>query len=75
MRADVALFPVDGLETAGADADPVAALVLAPPRRVRHLLVEGRAVVRDGRLADADEDEIAREGHRVARRIAERAAR
>lgn len=75
MRADVALFPVDGLETAGADGDLLAALVLAPPPRVRHLLVEGRAVVRDGRLADADEDEIAREGHRIARRIAERAAR
>jgi cytosine/adenosine deaminase-related metal-dependent hydrolase len=71
-RADVALFPVDGLETAGADVDPVAALVLAPPPRVRHLLVEGRAVVRDGRLANADEDEIAREGHRVALRVAER---
>ncbi|HEU4356279.1 MAG TPA: 8-oxoguanine deaminase [Actinomycetota bacterium] len=70
MRADVALFPVDGLATAGADVDPVAALVLAPPARARHLLVEGREVVRDGRLASADEDEIAREGHRMARRIA-----
>jgi cytosine/adenosine deaminase-related metal-dependent hydrolase len=75
MRADIALFPVDGLETAGADADPVAALVLSPPSRVRHLLVEGVPVVRDGRLVRADEDEIAREGHRVARRIAEGAAR
>jgi cytosine/adenosine deaminase-related metal-dependent hydrolase len=70
MRADIALFPVDGLATAGADADPVAALVLAPPSRVRHLLVDGRPVVRDGRLTGADEDEIAREGHRMARRIA-----
>lgn len=75
MRADVALFQVDGLETAGADADLVAGLVLAPPPRVRHLLVEGSTVVRDGRLARADEDEIAREGHRVARRIAEDLAR
>jgi cytosine/adenosine deaminase-related metal-dependent hydrolase len=74
-RADVALFPVDGLESAGADVDPVAALVFAPPSRARHVLVEGRAVVRDGRLANADEDEIAREGHRVARRIAAEAAR
>jgi len=70
MRADVALFPVDELATAGADADLVAALVFAPPPRVRHLFVDGRPVVRDGRLANADEDEIAREGHRVARRIA-----
>jgi cytosine/adenosine deaminase-related metal-dependent hydrolase len=69
-RADVVLFPVDGLETAGADADPVAGLVLAPPSGARHVLVEGRAVVRDGHLANADEEAIAREGHRIARRIA-----
>ena len=75
MRADVALFPVDGLETAGADADPVAALMLSSPPRVRHLLVEGTPVVLDGRLARADEEEIARQGHRVARRIAQGAVR
>ena len=68
-RADVALFPVDGLETAGAGVDPVAALVLSPPARVRHLVVEGEWVVRDGHLVHADEEEISREGHRVARRI------
>jgi len=75
MRADVALFPVDGLASAGAEDDPVAALVLCAPPRVRHLLVEGRPVVRDGRLVGGDEDEIAREGHRMGRRIAEEASR
>ena len=69
-RADVALFAVDDLAHAGFEADPVAGLVLAAPARVRHLLVEGRRVVRDHRLVHADEDAIAREGHRVARRIA-----
>lgn len=72
-RADVALFAADGLEFAGAEADPVAALLLCTPRRVRHLFVEGQPVVRDGRLVTADEDAIARVGHRVARRIGERA--
>jgi cytosine/adenosine deaminase-related metal-dependent hydrolase len=70
-RADLALFGVDDLGHAGA-ADPVAAVLYCSPGRVRHLLVEGRTVVRDGRLETADEDEIAREGHRVARRIAGR---
>ena len=69
-RADVALFGVDGLAFAGAGADPVAALVFSGTERVRHLLVEGRRVVSGGRLVTADEEEIAREGHRVARRIA-----
>jgi cytosine/adenosine deaminase-related metal-dependent hydrolase len=72
MRADVALYGVDGLSFAGAEADLVAAVALSAPLRVRHLFVEGRAVVRDGRLATADEDVIAREGHRVAARIAGR---
>jgi cytosine/adenosine deaminase-related metal-dependent hydrolase len=69
-RADLALFPVDGLSTAGADADPVAALVLCRPERVRHLLVEGRVIVRDGNLETADESAIAEVGHRTARAIA-----
>jgi hypothetical protein len=47
----------------------VAALVYCTPARVRHLLVEGRPVVRDGRLVGADEDTIAAQGRRVARRI------
>lgn len=73
-RADVALFGVDGLGHAGTDADPLAGLLMGGTQRVRDLLVEGRFVVRDGRLATADEDDIAREGHRVGRRIARAAA-
>jgi cytosine/adenosine deaminase-related metal-dependent hydrolase len=72
-RGDVALFGIDGLLDAGAAADPVAGLLMGDARRVRHLLVEGRSIVREGRLVTADEDEIAREGHRVGRRIAEAA--
>jgi cytosine/adenosine deaminase-related metal-dependent hydrolase len=72
QRADIALFGVGGLEFAGAERDPVAALLHCAPQRVRHLFVEGHHVVQDGRLATADEDDIAREGRRVARAIASR---
>ena len=72
QRGDVALFALDSLALAGADADPAAALVYCSPQRVRHLIVEGRAVVRDGHLVHVDEEVIAREGHRVGRRIVER---
>jgi len=68
-RGDVALFDVSGLATAGVEADPVAGIVLAWPQRVRHLLVEGRFVVRDGTLATVDEGALAAEAHRIARRI------
>jgi cytosine/adenosine deaminase-related metal-dependent hydrolase len=69
MRADVALFGVDGLAHAGTETDPVAGLLMGAAERVRDLLVEGAAVVRDGRLVTADEGEIAREGRRVGRAI------
>ena len=68
-RGDVTLFEVDDLAHAGA-SDPVASLVLCAPRGPRHLLVEGRAVVRDRRLVGIDQDDIARRGHELARRIA-----
>jgi cytosine/adenosine deaminase-related metal-dependent hydrolase len=51
-RADLAIWDMNGVEAAGSwDA---AALLLAGPSRVRDLLVEGRAVVRDGSLVSAD---------------------
>ena len=62
-RADIAIWRTDGLELGGAD-DLLAALVLSAPHRVDTLLVGGREVVRDGQLANASTDEIARE-HRV----------
>ncbi|MDR7539714.1 MAG: 8-oxoguanine deaminase [Armatimonadota bacterium] len=74
-RADVALFPVDGLAFAGAEADLVAALLFCGPPRVHHLFVEGRPVVRAGRLVGVDEAEIAAAGRRLARRIAGGAGR
>lgn len=52
MRADIAIWDTTGLESAGS-WDP-AALVLAGPGSVRDLFVEGRALVKDGRLATVD---------------------
>ena len=68
-RADVAIWDLHGLETAGS-WDP-AALLLAGPRRVRHLLVEGRQIVRDGQITTLDIDAlIARQSQLVARLMA-----
>jgi cytosine/adenosine deaminase-related metal-dependent hydrolase len=53
-RADIALFSVEGPAFAGAEADPVASLVFCAPGPVRHLLVDGKFVVREGRLADGN---------------------
>ena len=51
-RADIALWDVTGLESAGS-WDP-AALLLAGPQKVRHLFVEGRQIVRDYAITTLD---------------------
>ncbi|MBN9678387.1 8-oxoguanine deaminase [Salipiger bermudensis] len=51
-RADLALWDVTGIDSAG--SWDKAALLLAGPQRVRHLFVEGRQVVRDGLLTTID---------------------
>ncbi len=68
-RADIAVWRTDGLELGGAETDPVAGLVFSAPHRVDRLYVAGEEVVRDGRLVRADEDEIAREHRKAARRL------
>ncbi|HEY6870364.1 MAG TPA: amidohydrolase family protein, partial [Novosphingobium sp.] len=57
LRADLAVWDLGGIASTGA-WDLVAALVLAPPPGVRDLFVEGRAVVRGGRLAQAEPDRV-----------------
>lgn len=66
-RGDLAIWEVSGLGAAGA-WDPVAALVLCGPFQVRDLVVEGRRVVREGRLAGLEiEAVVERANRRVAR--------
>jgi len=52
QRADLALWDLRQIEAAGS-WDPVA-LLLAGPRRVHHLFVEGRQIVRDGHIVSFD---------------------
>jgi cytosine/adenosine deaminase-related metal-dependent hydrolase len=67
FRADIAVWDVAGLESAGSwDA---AALVLAGPDRVRDLFVEGRQIVAEGRLVTADERALAARAARAVARL------
>ncbi len=64
-RADIAIWDVSGISSAGS-WDP-AALLLAGPTRVRDLIVEGRQVVRDGQITTIDLDRvITRQNHLAA---------
>ena len=71
--ADLVLWRTDGLGHSSIE-DPVAALVLGAAAPVTLSLVDGRTVVEDGRLSTADEESIAHEARRQARRLARIAA-
>ena len=50
MAADIVTVPLDHIGMAGAQHDPLAALLFCQVPRVRHSIVNGRVVVRDGQL-------------------------
>ncbi len=68
-RADLAIWDLSGVEAAGA-WDPVAALVLCGPTRVRDLLVEGRPIVEGGRITRLDLVRLTDRQRALARRLA-----
>jgi cytosine/adenosine deaminase-related metal-dependent hydrolase len=68
-RADIALWDVSGIESAGS-WDP-AALLLAGPTRVRHLIVEGRPIVRDGQVTSFDLETAITRQNALALRLAD----
>lgn len=68
-RADLALWDVTGLDSAGS-WDP-AALLLAGPMRVKHLFVEGRHVVADGHLTTVDLPRLVARADILVRRLME----
>jgi 8-oxoguanine deaminase len=59
MAADLAVFDLRGIEHAGAWHDPVAALVFSAPTRAAYTMVNGKLVVREGRLQTVDERKLA----------------
>jgi cytosine/adenosine deaminase-related metal-dependent hydrolase len=67
--ADVAFFRMDDLGRTGMN-DPLAAIVLAPPARAEAVVVNGKIVVRDGRLLTGDETAIAHDLALESKRIA-----
>ena len=68
-RADVAIWDVSGLPSAGS-WDP-AALLLAGPTTVRDLFVEGRQIVRDGQIQTLDLGAQVARQNQMARALSE----
>jgi len=67
--ADVAVWSLTGPSFAGAVADPVEAWLRCGPIGARHTIVNGRVIVRDGRITHPSLDEMLTNHARISRRI------
>jgi cytosine/adenosine deaminase-related metal-dependent hydrolase len=68
--ADLSLFNINRLEYAGALSDPVAALLFAGiNHQTEYTIVNGKIVVRNGRLTGYDEQSIVKNANRIARKL------
>jgi cytosine/adenosine deaminase-related metal-dependent hydrolase len=69
MAADFAAFDLRGANLAGALHDPVAALVLCAPESAAWVVINGRVVVGEGRLATLDLPPVLERHNRLARQL------
>jgi cytosine/adenosine deaminase-related metal-dependent hydrolase len=69
MAADIVTFPLNEIGLAGALHDPLAALLFCHVPRVQHSIVNGRVVVRDGRLTTLDLPVLIERHNALARQL------
>jgi cytosine/adenosine deaminase-related metal-dependent hydrolase len=69
MAADFITVPLTDIGLAGAHHDPVAALLFCQVPQVRHAVVNGRVVVRDGQLATLSLPRLVEHHNRLASQL------
>jgi len=69
MAADFAAFDLRGIGFAGAQHDPVAALVFCAPAQTAFTVIDGRVVVRQGRLSTIDLPVVLEQHNRLAAQL------
>jgi 8-oxoguanine deaminase len=75
MAADLVGIRLDRLAFAGAQADPLAALLFCSPPAVDLSVIDGRVVVEDGRLVGVDLADLIAHHNALAKELLERSAR
>jgi cytosine/adenosine deaminase-related metal-dependent hydrolase len=74
MAADIVTIPLDEIGMTGAGHDPLAAIFFCHVPRVKHAVVNGRVVVRDGQIATLDLPRLVERHNRLARKLVDPAA-
>jgi 8-oxoguanine deaminase len=67
MAADFAAFRLDDIAFAGAQHDPLAALIFCGSPRADVVVINGRVVVREGQLVTADVPVLVERHNRLSR--------
>jgi len=70
MAADIVTVPLDDIGMAGALHDPLAALLFCQVPRIKHSIVNGQVVVRDGRVTTLELPLLVERHNRLAARLA-----
>jgi cytosine/adenosine deaminase-related metal-dependent hydrolase len=73
MAADIVTVPLGEIGLAGAQHDPLAALLFCQVPKLQHSIVNGRVVVRDGRLTTLELPLLVEQHNRLARQLADAA--
>ncbi|MGP3220870.1 8-oxoguanine deaminase [Serratia bockelmannii] len=71
MMADIAVFNLEGVGLAGAQHDPVSALVFCNPGKVAYNIINGRVVVDNGKVTTVDVPVIIEKHNRLAHQLLE----
>jgi cytosine/adenosine deaminase-related metal-dependent hydrolase len=73
--ADIAIFDLNGIDFAGAWADPVAAVLFCgASHKARWVLVNGEVVVEERRLVRVNEELVARQANALSKDLLEKAS-
>ena len=70
MAADIVTVPLDDVGMSGAQHDPLAALLLCHVPRVKHSIVDGRVVVRNGQVTTVDLGKLVERHNALAAQLA-----
>ena len=70
MAADIVSVPLDEIGLTGAHHDPLAALMFCHVPRVKHSIVNGKIIVRDGELTTLELPRLIKQHNRLASELA-----
>ena len=69
FAADIVAFDMRGIAHAGSQHDPVAALLFASPANVNYSIVNGKVIVREGRLTTLDLQSLVMKHNALSRQL------